>query len=199
MTTSAHPAQEQPGVRQVHARHPRTSLLITALVTIFGLALLGCGDAGEDVAGITTTSSTAPSTTVNEAEPGTAATLGIASTNLGDVLVSGSGRTLYMFTPDGTDGATCVDACAQTWPPLTTEGAPSGKDLSPGLLGTVERRDGSTQVTAAGHPLYMYSGDSEEGDTHGEGIDGTWFAASNSGRPIKKSPSSDQVPLTQPY
>lgn len=197
MVTSACPAQEQPGILPV--RHMRTSAFISALVVIFGLVLLGCGDAGDDVAGITTTSSTAPSTTVNEAMPGTAATLGIASTNLGDVLVTESGRTLYIFTPDGSDGATCVDACAQTWPPLTTEGAPSGKDIEPGLLGTVERQDGSTQVTAAGHPLYTYSGDTEEGDTNGEGIDGTWFAASNSGKPIKKSPSSDQVPLTHPY
>ncbi|MGB3410644.1 MAG: hypothetical protein WBA45_05555 [Microthrixaceae bacterium] len=193
------PAQDQPEVRKVTSRNLRTSVFITALVAVLGLVQLGCGDAGDDIAGITTTSSTTSSTTANDSEPGSAAALGIASTNLGDVLVTESGRTLYVFTPDGTDGATCVDACAQTWPPLTTEGTPSGKDLSPGLLGTVERRDGSTQVTAAGHPLYMYSGDSEEGDTNGEGIDGTWFAASNTGEPIKKSPSSDQVPLTQPY
>lgn len=177
-------------------RHP---LLGTALVVMSSLLLLGCGDAGNDVANIEPNTSDTTSTTVNEATIGPGASVGVESTNLGDVLATSSGRTLYLYEPDGTDGATCVDACAQTWPPLTTEGTPSGVDISPSLLGTVKRQDGSTQVTAAGHPLYTYSGDSDMGDTLGQDTDGTWFAVSDTGKAIKHSPSSDRVPLTEPH
>ncbi|HTO00836.1 MAG TPA: hypothetical protein VL068_09205, partial [Microthrixaceae bacterium] len=59
----------------------------------------------------------------------------------------------------------------------------------PDLLGTIERPDGSLQVTANGHPLYQYSGDSQAGDTNGQGIDGTWFALSSAGKAVQESPS----------
>src|SRR5579862_5078128 len=37
---------------------------------------------------------------------------------LGQVLVNGAGRTLYMFEPDKDKKVTCFAACAKIWPPL---------------------------------------------------------------------------------
>src|SRR6185295_15871322 len=41
-------------------------------------------------------------------------------TKLGNVLVDGRGRTLYLFEKDKGTASTCYGACASVWPPLTT-------------------------------------------------------------------------------
>ena len=45
-------------------------------------------------------------------------------------------------------------------PPLLTKGAPlAASGVESKLLGTTKRRNGTLQVTYAGHPLYYYSAD----------------------------------------
>lgn len=102
-------------------------------------------------------------------------------------------RTLYMLTFDQPTAATCLGPCSQFWPPLLTTGAPiggTGADAS--LLGTVTRPGGSKQVTYAGHPLYLYTGDlapgAASGMTTGEGfVDplarGVWYMLIPTGAP----------------
>ena len=51
-----------------------------------------------------------------------AATVMVATTELGDVLVDADGMTLYMFDPDMQGASTCYDECAMNWPPLVAEG-----------------------------------------------------------------------------
>jgi predicted lipoprotein with Yx(FWY)xxD motif len=49
------------------------------------------------------------------------------------------------------------------------------------------RSDGKPQVTYNGHPLYLFSGDSNSGDTNGEGISafgGIWYALSATGNQV---------------
>jgi predicted lipoprotein with Yx(FWY)xxD motif len=91
---------------------------------------------------------------------------------LGTFLVTGSGRTLYLFEKDehGTTSH-CYHGCARAWPPLLTSGAPiaTGKTKA-GLLGTTQRRNGAMQVTYNGHPLYRFDEDTKPGQTHGEGV-----------------------------
>jgi hypothetical protein len=55
------------------------------------------------------------------------------------------------------------------------------------------RSDGSPQVTYAGHPLYLFSGDQNPGDTNGEGLvayGASWYALSPAGDQITGQGSS---------
>jgi predicted lipoprotein with Yx(FWY)xxD motif len=95
---------------------------------------------------------------------------------VGSFLTDAEGKTLYLFTPDATPGeSTCYDDCAQAWPPLApAEGMtlPAGV---PGELATIERTDGTQQVTYNDIPLYYYAKDDDPGDTYGQGLGGRWF------------------------
>jgi predicted lipoprotein with Yx(FWY)xxD motif len=95
---------------------------------------------------------------------------------VGSFLTDAEGKTLYLFTPDATPGeSTCYDDCAKAWPPLApAEGMtlPAGV---PGELATIERTDGTQQVTYNDIPLYYYAKDDEPGDTYGQGLGGRWF------------------------
>jgi len=98
------------------------------------------------------------------------ATISVQGSGLGQILVDGNGKTLYLFEADTSTQSTCSGACAQAWPPLTTNGSPKAADgASASLLGTTTRSDGSTQVTYSGHPLYSFVSDTKPGDTNGEG------------------------------
>ena len=157
----------------------RASLLLVPLPFAL-LALAGCGGNG----------SHALPTTTN----GRAATLGVAKTNLGDVLVDRKGRTLYFFARDSGTRSDCTGACAVNWPPLRVRGNPLvGSGARPSDVGTTARPDGNSQLTYNGHPLYTYVNDRKPGDANGEGVNafgGFWFAV---------SPAGDKVaPRSQP-
>jgi predicted lipoprotein with Yx(FWY)xxD motif len=55
---------------------------------------------------------------------------------------------------------------------------------NPGEFKLVPRPDGTLQLTANGHPLYRYSGDTSQGQTNGQGVGGQWFVAGADGSPI---------------
>ena len=104
---------------------------------------------------------------------------------LGTILVGANGNTLYVFTRDEPNKSNCSGRCAQTWPPHVTVGEPTaGEGITAGMLGTITREDGSTQVTYSGHPLYRFANDEKPGDTNGQGQGGAWFVISPAGNPI---------------
>jgi predicted lipoprotein with Yx(FWY)xxD motif len=142
--------------------------------------------AAADRATTTTAPAAATSTTTVVAGGTAAARLRTATTELGVVLVDDAGRTLYLFTPDGTDAPTCLDQCASAWPPLRTDGAPvAGGAVAAPLLGTVARADGSRQVTYGGHPLYTFAGDARPGEVTGQGSGGSWFVVGTDGAAVR--------------
>jgi predicted lipoprotein with Yx(FWY)xxD motif len=116
------------------------------------------------------------------------AKVGVRHTKLGSVLVDGRGRTLYLFEKDKGPMSTCYGACASVWPPVTAAGRPvTGRGLSASKLRTVKRRDGKIGVTYAGHPLYLYAGDTKPGDVKGQGLDqfgAEWYVLAPNGRKI---------------
>src|SRR4051794_7979279 len=146
-----------------------------ALVSLTALSVAACGGGSGASA-----SSTPPKTA-----SGRPATLGVANTSLGNVLVDSQGRTLYLFKKDSGTKSACFGACASAWPPLRASGKPSvGSGANASLVGTSNRSDGKPQVSYNGHPLYLYSGDQKAGDTNGQGLTAFgagWFALSSAG------------------
>lgn len=115
-----------------------------------------------------------------------AATVATADSEFGTILVDADGNTLYMFVPDEQEGEpTCYDDCAATWPALEAIDEPTAGDgLEASLLGTVERTDGSTQVTYNDLTLYLFAGDDAPGDTNGQGLNDVWWVVSAEGEPV---------------
>lgn len=165
-----------------------TTLIGTAVVALVPVVAAGCGGSGK------ATATTAPPKTAN----GQAATLGVASTGLGKVLVNSQGRTLYLFKADKGIKSACAGACAQAWPPLRATGRPAlGTGLQPSAVRTVKRSDGKAQVVYHAHPLYTYTGDQKAGDTTGQGLTafgGAWFALTSSGGQASGSASGPAGP-----
>jgi predicted lipoprotein with Yx(FWY)xxD motif len=157
-------------------------LLAAAAVPLVTLAVAGCGSSNK-----------APTGTVKPAS-GSSATVSVANTGLGKILVDSQGRTLYLFVQDTGTKSTCSGGCATAWPPLRASGKPTaGGGAKASLIGTTPRSDGKPQVTYDGHPLYGYQGDSKAGDTNGQGINAfgaPWYVVSPSGTAITTAPSS---------
>jgi predicted lipoprotein with Yx(FWY)xxD motif len=105
------------------------------------------------------------------------------------MLADAEGRTLYLWEADQGDQSACDGACAQAWPPLTTDVKPAaGEGAKADLLGTSKRADGTLGVTYAGHPLYYFTGDQAPGEANGKGSDGfgaKWWPVSPAGAAIE--------------
>jgi predicted lipoprotein with Yx(FWY)xxD motif len=113
-----------------------------------------------------------PSSSTAAATQAGPATIKVATVaKLGQVLVDGGGRTLYLFEKDTGTSSTCYGDCAAYWPPLLTNGPPqAGAGASASLLGATKRNDGTLQVTYGGHPLYYVVTDHNPGDATGQGV-----------------------------
>ena len=140
--------------------------------------------------GYPSVSPVAESPTASPSAQANGTTIAVSSTRLGRILAGPSGRTVYIFLADrGTTSSCNSAACVQYWPPVLTAGAPSaGAGANPALLGTTQRKDGTAQVTYAGHPLYYFITDKKAGDVTGQGINGfggPWYVVSPSGRQIQ--------------
>ncbi|MGH8874985.1 MAG: COG4315 family predicted lipoprotein [Acidimicrobiia bacterium] len=107
----------------------------------------------------------------------------VAATRLGEHLVDGEGRTLYLFMPDNQGDPTCNDQCADNWPALTGS-LEAGEGVDATLLAAAARADGSEQVTYGGWPLYYFSGDVAPGDLNGQGVEDVWWVVSPAGEPL---------------
>jgi predicted lipoprotein with Yx(FWY)xxD motif len=122
---------------------------------------------------------------------GSPATIKTRHTSLGTVLVDAKGRTIYLFEKDTKNKSKCSGRCAVNWPPVLTSGKPkaSGGAVA-SRLGTTKRSDGSTQVTYAGHPLYLFIADKNKpGSVKGEGIDAfgaEWYVVGTNGKKIEE-------------
>lgn len=75
--------------------------------------------------------------------------------------------TLYSFSRDTATTSACT---ANAWAPLLTSESPiAGSGVDGSKLGTIQRADGSFQITYAGQPLYMFS-KALDTTTNGDGI-----------------------------
>lgn len=168
------------------------AIAVLALASL--LAVAGCGGSdnsgsssgGGPYGGGETAETTANKPASAESGGGTVAVI-TASTagDLGKVIVDSKGMTLYDFHKDKGGKSACYGACATSWPPMLSEGKPqAGEGAMASKLGTVERNDGTTQVTYAGHPLYTFVEDRKPGEANGNDVSAfgaQWYALFPSG------------------
>jgi predicted lipoprotein with Yx(FWY)xxD motif len=90
---------------------------------------------------------------------------------VGDVLVDAKGDALYTSQQEASGMVLCTSGCTAIWDPLTVQGSrtPIGATSIDGMLGTVERPDGTRQITFDGAPLYRFTVDSGPGVVSGNG------------------------------
>ncbi len=185
----------------------RTRLLLAAVSLLAAAALAGCGgDADSPTESDAEAAAPASETpaeqsgagaqggagggsggggTAGDAPSGTAVTTG--DSEFGEMLFDTQDQAIYLFDIESDGTPRCYGACAVDWPPVLTTSAPAADgDVDPGLLGTVERTDGTDQVTYNGWPLYFYA---DEGP--GEVLchdffeyDGLWLAVGPDGDPL---------------
>ncbi|MET9653494.1 MULTISPECIES: SCO0930 family lipoprotein [unclassified Streptomyces] len=112
---------------------------------------------------------------------------------LGKVVTDSEGFTLYRFDKDSANPprATCEGDCAKAWPVVSAVGAKAPDGVGAAELGQVVRADGTKQLTIGGWPMYRYAKDTKAGDTNGQGVGGTWFAAAPDGK--KAAPAAEEA------
>ncbi|GLZ29358.1 hypothetical protein Lesp02_15480 [Lentzea sp. NBRC 105346] len=128
-------------------------------------------------------------TTPDGGKAGAVAGTGVVS-GLGTVVTGPEGKTLYRFDKDSAKPSVsnCDGDCAKAWPPLVvTTDKPTVAGVAPSLVGTVQRKDGSKQLTIAGWPQYYFAKDSKPGEAKGQGAQGVWFATAIDGKKAQEN------------
>ena len=163
-----------------------------ALAVAAALVLAACGGSSTSSSsgsGSTPSYGAAKPSTSNTSNSSGTASVSTKTSALGTFLVDGNGRALYLWDADHGSKSTCSGACAQAWPPVTTTGTPKASGaVKASLLGTTKRADGSSEVTYAGHPLYTFAGDTQAGQTNGQGSNGfgaPWWVVTPAGKALQ--------------
>ena len=162
---------------------PITFLAGAAAIPLVAVSVAACGGGGSAATAATPPTSSRPPATVD-----------VSKSNLGSILVTSKGRTLYLFKADVGTQSACSGTCVTKWPPLLATGKPTaGAGLTASTLATITRSDGTRQVTYNGHPLYLFVKDHKPGDVKGQGVTAfgaAWFALSPSGSQISATRST---------
>lgn len=133
-----------------------TKIALGALLAGATLFLAACGGSGDE----------SPATSAGDS--GT--TVSVKSVDpVGDVLVDSAGMTLYTADVEARGKILCTGACESFWKPLEPGTGPPSATGDAGELATVERPDGTKQVTANGQPLYTFAEDGS-GEAKGDGF-----------------------------
>jgi predicted lipoprotein with Yx(FWY)xxD motif len=115
------------------------------------------------------------------------------------IAVNAKGLTVYTLSGDSPTHMECTKAsgCFKAWPPVTVNGKATMASGVKGKLGTF-KRDGFTQVTLSGHPLYTFAGDhGKAGVANGNGLvafGGTWHVVVEGSAKAASSTSSRTQP-----
>ncbi len=108
-------------------------------------------------------------------------------TPFGAILVTSSGRTLYLDSADKPGHPSCTGGCLSIWPALKATGAPKASGAAKSsLLGTTKIAGGIKQVTYNGHQLYTFASDTKSGQTGGEGVNGFYVVSPNGSKVTTK-------------
>jgi predicted lipoprotein with Yx(FWY)xxD motif len=177
----------------------KRAAILTASLAIVGAVTAACDSYGTSASAPApaATTASAPATAGGGANSGssgntgsavgTAALTTVTSSSLGQIVTNASGLTLYRFDKDTNKPPTsnCSGQCAAEWPPAAVGDSVTLNGVDKSLVGTITRADGTKQLTLNGWPLYTYAGDSQPGDTNGQGVGGTWYAVTPTGGKAK--------------
>jgi predicted lipoprotein with Yx(FWY)xxD motif len=121
--------------------------------------------------------------------------------NLGTVLTTSTGLTLYRFVQDPSGAATCTGGCAKIWPPLlASKGAHIAGPKGVQGLSLIKVSGGHFQVAFHHVALYRFEGDKKKGQAKGQGVANAFYAVLKSGlssAPLVSSPPATTTPTTQ--
>jgi predicted lipoprotein with Yx(FWY)xxD motif len=173
-------------VRRTQGRRRGAVLALPALFAA-ALGLAACGSPSAASTGSSPSGNAAPSPSKAPAPAASGTALAVRQTSLGTILTDGRGFTLYAFDADKGTTSNCSGACAAAWPPDTATGTDPqvGSGVTQSLVSKTARADGTTQLTYAGRPLYLFKGDSAPGSTNGDGstaFGARWDALTASGK-----------------
>ena len=184
----------------MQGQHPRTGASRRRMTVFITLALAGVATAALISAAVARTFTL-------QIAKGAKVTNQQMQTTTENVVVNSKGKAVYTLTGDSKSHSECITSsgCLGIWPPVTVA---SVKKLSRasgihGKLGTWHR-NGFTQVTLNGHPLYTFSLDKSRHQATGEGIvhfGGTWHVVktSSSSSSTTSTPTTSTPTTTNPY
>jgi predicted lipoprotein with Yx(FWY)xxD motif len=167
-------------------RSPRGRTTVAPAMAALAMLLVACQTGGAG----------SPSAASSAGAPGLVTVA--ESDGVGTHLVDADGRSLYVFLEDSPGTSACEGPCLDAWPPATVEEGTSltTGDGVTGELGTIERSDGTLQLTLDGWPLYRYAADADPGQVTGEGVGGVWFVTRPDGS--VPSPAASAQPSAEP-
>ncbi|HWG27615.1 hypothetical protein [Actinospica sp.] len=171
-----------------HVVRTRRAVLFAVPAALVLAAAAACSSSGTSTTS-TSTGTTSGSSSSSTMSPSSAAALAVTTnSSLGQIVTTGSGRTVYRFDVDSASPSksNCTGTCATYWPPVvvTGSGTPAVTGVKASLVGEFTRSDGSKQLTIAGWPVYTYAGDSGPGTASGQGLSlsgGKWWAVTPTG------------------
>jgi predicted lipoprotein with Yx(FWY)xxD motif len=96
------------------------------------------------------------------------------------MLMNNSASKLYLTNLNGEalyylKSGTCTGQCLTTWAVFDQQQAIVPALLKSSDFKEITRADGTTQLSYKGSPLYTYSGDTQSGDTKGDGQSKLWY------------------------
>lgn len=113
----------------------------------------------------------------------------LRKTKLGEILVNSAGSILYEFTKDHRKRDVCatISGCPSIWVAMAAQGKPSaGPGVKASLLSSIALPGGISQVTYAGHPLYIYAAAPKLTSYVGvKQFGGKWYAINTKGQAVK--------------
>jgi predicted lipoprotein with Yx(FWY)xxD motif len=127
-----------------------TKVRLVAAAALAAAAVTGCGSESAEPQPVAATPVAATGSAVT-----------VVRSQFGRILADSRGQALYYFSRERGRASRCYGACETAWPPAPARGRPTATGgARRGLVGTTARRDGSRQLTYAGHPVYLYVADS---------------------------------------
>jgi predicted lipoprotein with Yx(FWY)xxD motif len=167
----------------IQINHKQARLI--SLLALMAMVLAACAPA--------TSAASTPSVSTGDPD-----TIDVATNpTLGQILVDGNGKTLYIFTKDAPDTVNCDAQCQVNWPPLVSSGTPKvGPGVDASLIGTATLANGEKVITYDHMPLYYFYKDTQPGQVSGQDVGSLWFVVSPDGEPVKPASSVAPTPTT---